>query len=152
MQTCFFLNKLYCSRGWFGTYKETAPTTFSVDLELKNFYIVKRSTKQPRRLVERNFATGSSYYSLKQQWNNVFPSLFLSWSLLFSLHNWLAHPRIFVHSARICSKVRMLSNCNALRPWTINFAPLPKTWQFLWSVLPDHGQFLLPNPLFSGLG
>ena len=51
---------------WDYMYKETAPTTFSVDLELKNFYIVKRSTKQPRRLVERNFATGSSYYSLKQ--------------------------------------------------------------------------------------
>ena len=43
-------------------YKETAPTTFSVGLEVKNFYIVKRSTKQPRRLVERDFATGSSYY------------------------------------------------------------------------------------------
>lgn len=144
MQTCSFLNKLYCSRGWFGTYKETAPTTFSVDLELKNFCIVKRNTKQPRRLVQQEVHT-----TLKTVVEERVPSLFLSWSHLeelFSLHNWLAHPRIFVHSAHICSRVRMLSSCNALRPWTINLAALPKTWQILWSVLRDHGQFLRTNP------
>ena len=60
----FFSEQALLLKGliWDHMYKETAPTTFSVDLEHKNFYIVKRSTKQPRRLVERDFATGSSYY------------------------------------------------------------------------------------------
>ena len=56
---------------WDYMYKETAPTTFSVDLELKNFYFVKRSTKQPRRLVQQEVHT-----TLKTVVEERVPSLF----------------------------------------------------------------------------
>ena len=81
------------------------------------------------------------------KWNNMFPPLFYKWiSFKFSLHNWLAHRRNFVQSARIRSSAHACSSCNALRPSTINLAAFPKTRPFLWSILRDHGQFSRPNP------
>lgn len=154
--TMVFSERALLLKGLIWDYKETAPAYVLSRSWTQEFLLCQKEHKTAKAPCGERFCNRKFILLLKTV-SGITCSLhfFYKWiSFKFSLHNWLAHRRNFVQSARIRSSAHACSSCNALRPSTINLAAFPKTRPFLWSILRDHGQFsrLNPSPLvaFSG--